>query len=219
MAKAQHTPIILGPTYEMERQSASPVAGIDEAGRGPWAGPVVAAAVILNPSNIPMGLNDSKKLSAIKRQILYAEIMDVAEVGVGTSSVEEIDQHNILQATFMAMQRAVDVLKSTPNTLLVDGNLNPKIKIQNEHPETHCIKKGDQKCLSIAAASIIAKVFRDKIMTDLSQKYPEYGWEKNAGYGVPHHQNALRLVGISPFHRKSFKPIRKIIDEDSNTNH
>ena len=186
------------------------IAGIDEAGRGPWAGPVVAAAVVLDQNNIPDGLNDSKKLSDKKREALYDLIIESADYGIGQASVDEIDAINILNATYLAMNRAVENLGQKPDHCLVDGNRDPKLGIS-----TQIIIKGDQKSLSIAAASILAKVFRDRIMTKLAENYPHYGWERNAGYGVPAHRDALRLVGISPHHRKSFKPIRESLLQDS----
>lgn len=186
------------------------IAGIDEAGRGPWAGPVVAAAVILDFNAIPEGLNDSKMLSKHKREILYEQIRTSAQFGIGEASVEEIDSLNILKATYLAMHRAVANLPLKPDHCLVDGNRDPKLGIA-----TQTIIKGDQKSLSIAAASILAKVFRDKIMQKLDAEYPHYGWSQNAGYGVPAHRDALRLVGISPYHRKSFKPIRESLLQDS----
>jgi len=193
------------PDFSFEDQHNCIVAGVDEAGRGPWAGPVVAAAVILDQSNYPVGLNDSKKLSAKKRETLFGPIMDNAIVGIGQASVEEIDSINILQATMLAMQRAVANLGTEPGHVLIDGNRCPEMEIPCE-----AIIKGDGRSFSIAAASIIAKTFRDRIMADLAKTWPDYGWEKNAGYGTALHQQGLNLVGISPHHRKSFKPIRKI---------
>ena len=198
------------PDFSFEDQHNCIVAGVDEAGRGPWAGPVVAAAVILDQSNYPVGLNDSKKLSAKKRETLFGPIMDNAIVGIGQASVEEIDSINILQATMLAMQRAVANLGTEPGHVLIDGNRCPEMEIPCE-----AIIKGDGRSFSIAAASIIAKTFRDRIMADLAKTWPDYGWEKNAGYGTALHQQGLNLVGISPHHRKSFKPIRKIQTQDS----
>jgi ribonuclease HII len=198
------------PDFSRETKLNCTVAGIDEVGRGPWAGPVVAAAVILDPGHTPIGLNDSKKLSPKKRLILNDAIKASAIWALGIVDVGEIDDINILQASLLAMRRAVSALSRQPGYCLVDGNKDPNLSIP-----TDCIIKGDGKSSSIAAASIIAKVFRDEYMTKLSQSYPAYGWEKNAGYGVPHHMEALRLVGISPHHRKSFKPIAKILNEDS----
>ena len=187
------------------------VAGVDEVGRGPLAGPVVAAAVILDPDAIPEGLNDSKKLTARRREALYDSIMEMAlSVGVGEASVEEIDAINILEASMLAMRRAVDALKLMPASLLVDGNRSPG----HDLPDL-CLVKGDGRSFSIAAASIVAKITRDRFMAEMAKIYPHYGWEKNAGYGVPAHMKGLKLVGISPLHRKSFAPVSKILNEDS----
>lgn len=196
------------PTYDLERQIMGRVCGVDEVGRGPWAGPVLTAAVILDPDNIPDGLNDSKKLSQKKREALYPLIMETAHVGFGEASVEEIDHHNILQATLIAMSRAVDNLTLKPDHALIDGIHLPKLICPASK-----IKKGDSISLSIAAASIVAKVKRDFLMKELDEIYPEYGWASNAGYGTRHHIDALRLVGPSRFHRKSFAPIRALISE------
>ena len=198
------------PDFSHEQQVTGPVAGIDEAGRGPWAGPVVAAAVILNPDKTPSGLNDSKKLTAKRREALYDEIITSADVGIGEASVEEIDALNILQATFLAMRRAVDNLTEKPAHLLIDGNQKPKIDI----PST-TIVKGDSLSLSIAAASIIAKVYRDRIMADLAKSFPDYGWETNAGYGTAAHRAGLDMVGVSPHHRKSYAPIARLMTQES----
>lgn len=188
------------------------IAGVDEAGRGPWAGPVVAAAAILNPADFPEGLNDSKKLSKKKRDALYPVIMEKAQIGIGIASVEEIDQTNILAASLLAMVRAVENLPQQVDGILVDGNREPPTDLPKK-----CLIKGDGRSLSIAAASIIAKNFRDKIMSDLAKIHPEYGWDKNAGYGVPKHIDALRLVGVTPYHRKSFAPVKRLLDEESET--
>lgn len=185
------------------------VAGVDEAGRGPWAGPVVAGAVILDRAAIPDGLDDSKKLSRSKRAVLFDAIRQTASVGVGQASVEEIDEINILQASLLAMSRALAQLSLRPGAILVDGTHAPRC----EQP-LQCVVKGDALSLSVAAASIIAKVTRDRIMEDLAEIYPTYGWERNAGYGTPEHRKALCLVGITPHHRKSFAPIREILTQD-----
>ena len=181
--------------------------GIDEVGRGPWAGPVVAAAVILPKSFSTTGIDDSKKLSKKKREVLFQEITSNSEYGVGYGSVYEIDRYNILQATFLAMRRAVTNLKSVPSRALIDGNIIP--------PGLPCdaksIVRGDSKVVSIAAASIIAKVTRDRLMANLAQLYPGYGWEKNFGYGVKEHREALKLLGITNEHRRSFKPIHNML--------
>lgn len=184
------------------------VAGIDEVGRGPWAGPVVAAAVILPLHAIPDALNDSKKLSATKRDILYTQLQEVATIGVGMASVTEIDTINILQATKLAMVRAVENLSTIPDVLLIDGNQPPTLP----NMEIETIVKGDSKSLSIAAASIIAKVTRDTLMQELAQTHPYYAWEKNAGYGTKAHQEGLAIHGITPHHRKSFRPIKELVD-------
>jgi len=182
------------------------VAGVDEAGRGPWAGPVVAAAVVLNPNAIPEGLNDSKKLKEAERERLFEAIMACASVGVGIAGVEEIDRSNILAATFHAMQRAVTALPTAPRLALVDGNKAPALPC----PSVPVIK-GDARSLSIAAASIIAKVTRDRMMTDLAAAFPGYAWEKNKGYGTAAHQAGIARMGLTPHHRRSFKPIREAL--------
>ena len=182
------------------------IAGIDEAGRGPWAGPVVSAAVILNEKNIPDGLNDSKKLSEKKRLSLFSSIYNFHSVGVGISSIEEIDTMNVLQATFLSMSRAVNDLNPQPEHVLVDGNLDPGLDFK-----TDCVVKGDSASLSIAAASIIAKVTRDNLMIELDGEYPYYCWKKNKGYGTSEHRKALEMYGPCKYHRKSFSPINKML--------
>lgn len=178
------------------------VAGVDEAGRGPLAGPVVAAAVILDPTCLPDGINDSKALTARKREALCQQIMECARVGIGIASVEEIDSINILWASMLAMTRAVDALGIDPAFTLVDGNRLPRWDRKSE-----AIVKGDALCLSIAAASIIAKHRRDCIMVELDREYPGYGWASNKGYGAKVHQEALRRLGPTPHHRRSFAPV------------
>ena len=181
--------------------------GVDEAGRGPWAGPVVAAAVILPEDFVTDRIDDSKKLSKKNRDILYENITNNADFGLGFSTVTEIDKLNILQATLLAMKRAVDNLNNVPVKALIDGNIIPK-----DLPcVAECIVKGDTKVVSIAAASIIAKVARDRFMTELAQFYPGYGWERNFGYGVKEHQQALKTLGVTSEHRRSFKPIHKML--------
>jgi len=182
------------------------IAGVDEAGRGPWAGPVYSAAVILNDNNIPEGINDSKKLSEKKRNSIYLEIISNHIYGVGIADVDEIDKLNILGATLLSMERAVNNLSTNPDFVLIDGNHEPKIEIDSES-----IIKGDTKSLSIAAASIIAKVERDEFMRQLDAQYPAYNWKKNKGYGTKDHQNALKTHGVTKYHRKSFSPVRKIL--------
>jgi len=203
-----------GPDWSAEagmlKKHSGYVCGVDEVGRGPLAGPVVAAAVILDPSQVPVGLNDSKKLSALKREKLFDLINAKAiAVSIAEASVGEVDEINILQASLLAMRRAVVGLETKANAALVDGNKDPSLKIP-----TQTLIKGDGRSLSIAAASIIAKVFRDRLMKNLAKDYPDYGWDKNAGYGVPNHMAALSLVGASPHHRRSFAPIRKILSEE-----
>ena len=188
-----------------------PVCGVDEAGRGPWAGPVVAGAVILDRSCVPAGLNDSKKLTAKRRDVLFDLITDTALVGVGIANVQEIDEVNILQATFLAMRRAVENLPQGPSHALIDGNKIPP----GLNCESQAIVKGDGRSLSIAAASIIAKVTRDRIMVSLAQQFPGYGWERNAGYGVKAHQEGLQRLGVTPHHRVSFKPIHKMLYQEN----
>lgn len=183
------------------------LAGVDEVGRGPLAGPVIAAAVILDPANIPEGLADSKALSAKKREFLNGLILQSSWVGVGEASVEEIDEINILQASLLAMERAVTALPQVPQHLLVDGNKLPKTL---PCPAT-AVVKGDARSQSIAAASIVAKTRRDAIMQDLAQQFPGYGWEKNAGYPTKQHREALVKIGLTPHHRRSFKPVHNIL--------
>lgn len=202
------------PDFSFEEKFEGPVAGLDEVGRGPLAGPVIAAAVILDPANIPDGLNDSKKLSQSRREELFTLIKASSLVGIGEASVDEIDEINILQASMLAMRRALGNLPSDPIACLVDGNRDPGLPFP-----TRCLIKGDALSLSIAAASIIAKVFRDKIMTELGESHPEYGWAQNAGYGVPHHLQALDAVGPSPHHRKTFQPVRRLLLKESLITH
>ena len=178
------------------------ICGIDEAGRGPWAGPVVASAVILDQSNFPQGLNDSKKLMHEKREALFGPIVNSSHVGIGIVSAAEIDAINILQATYLAMKRAVLNLKTQPTYALVDGNRAPPLpcKVQT-------IIKGDSLSLSIAAASIIAKVTRDRMMIEMDTQFPGYGFALHKGYGTAKHAAALAQLGPCAEHRKSFKPI------------
>ena len=182
------------------------IMGVDEVGRGPWAGPVTACAVILDPKNIPPGLNDSKKLNVKQRAKLFEKIMNSSLVSCVHVDVGEIDIINILQATFRAMERSISKLP-IPDHILIDGN---KLPPNLPSPATAIIK-GDSKSASIAAASIIAKVTRDRLMADLSVEYPGYGWEKNAGYGTKMHQLGLLNNGVTPHHRRSFKPIHKML--------
>ena len=193
-------------TRVLER-AQGPVCGVDEAGRGPWAGPVVAAAVILDPGNLPVGLNDSKKLSEERREALFDQIWEQARVGIGIADAGRIDQMNILQATMYAMQTAVSQLAPQPKFALIDGNMIP----DGLTCGAEALVKGDGRSLSIAAASIVAKVVRDRIMVDLAQQHPGYGWEKNAGYGTKAHMEALQNLGVTPHHRRSFKPVHNML--------
>ena len=183
------------------------VAGVDEAGRGPLAGPVIAAAVIFQKKRIPKGLNDSKKLTARTREKLYARILEKAiAVGVGEASVDEIDLINIRQATHLAMARAVRALSPAPAFALVDGNDAPALPCPCD-----TIVGGDGISLSIAAASIVAKVTRDRLMAELHELHPAYGWASNKGYGTEAHLLALKRHGTTPHHRRSFAPIHNIL--------
>lgn len=186
------------------------VAGVDEVGRGPLAGPVTAAAVVLDPDRIPEGLNDSKKLTARRREALAEELWQVADVSVAWASVEEIDEHNILRAAHIAMLRAVQGLKLPPDHLLIDGNLIPR----GTAISAEAVIKGDARSQSISAASIVAKVCRDKVMVDLAQQFPGYGWETNAGYGSAAHLSALENLGVTPHHRRSFKPVHNMLYQE-----
>lgn len=195
------------PTYRYEREHGPFTAGVDEAGRGPWAGPVVAAAVILNPKKAPSGIKDSKRLTREERGDLYALLMERALCAVGSASVEEIDYHNILGATKLAMQRAVAGLPQAPVAVLIDGNQPPKFDCR-----TIAIIGGDGISMSIAAASIIAKVTRDRLMAELHEAHPHYGFDRHVGYGTQAHQRALAEHGPCAIHRKSFAPIRALLD-------
>lgn len=214
------------PDFVLERRhgadSGRIVIGLDEAGRGPWAGPVVAAAAWLHPSALPAallaGLDDSKKLTAAARDRLHVEITALAgatsapalAVAVGRAEVEEIDDLNILQASLLAMRRACDglgpMLRAPIDMALVDGNRKPDLPCPAE-----TVVKGDARSLSIAAASIVAKVVRDREMDRLSEAFPGYGWERNRGYGTAEHQAALARLGVTPQHRRSFRPVRERI--------
>ena len=198
--------MILDYAYE-KRFGDCVIAGVDEVGRGPWAGPVLAAAVILDPNAVPEGLNDSKKLSAKRREALSEILLDVATCAIGEASVEEIDTINILQASLLAMRRAIEALPTAPQIALIDGRHAPKgLKCRSE-----TLVGGDHKSASIAAASIVAKVKRDRMMRELSEQYPHYGWETNAGYGTRAHRLGLLCHGVTPHHRRSFKPIHKML--------
>jgi len=198
------------PSFESERNlmksGCQSVAGTDEVGRGPLAGPVVAAAVVLNPKAIPEGLNDSKKLTARRREALFVEICASARFSVAQASVEEIDSLNIYHASHLAMCRAVEALGEVDH-VLVDGN---KIPVDMKPPATALVK-GDGRSLTIAAASILAKVTRDRLMVDLGQQHPAYDWGKNMGYPTKAHISALEQHGVTLHHRKTFKPVHNIL--------
>lgn len=201
-----------GPTLTLEMQLAArvggPVCGVDEAGRGPWAGPVSAGAVILNPDDLPAGIDDSKALTHKTRERLEIEIKAKALAwGVGFASVEEIDGSNILKATGLAMQRAVAVLELQPVAALVDGNYRFALPC-----EVQTAVKGDSLSLSIAAASILAKTARDRLMVELDARYPGYGFAGHKGYNAPVHQAALQTLGPCPAHRRSWAPIRALLE-------
>ena len=199
------------PDFSLERGLSGVVCGIDEVGRGPLAGPVVAAAVVLPlpiPALLADELDDSKKLSTAKREVLYTVLLAKARIGLGRAEVTEIDSLNILQATLLAMRRAYEaLLASGPvDHALVDGNRPPTLPCT-----VQCIVKGDGRSLSIAAASIAAKVTRDREMAALAAAWPGYGWERNAGYGTAAHLVALERLGASPHHRRSFAPVSRLI--------
>jgi ribonuclease HII len=186
------------------------VAGVDEVGRGPLAGPVTAAAVVLDPKCIPEGLNDSKKLTAKKRLDLYWQLLDCADVSIAHASVAEIDEINILRASHLAMERAIAGLQVLPEHVLIDGNMIPRgLRL----PATTLVK-GDSRSISISAASIVAKVCRDCVLVDLAQQHPGYGWETNMGYGSKKHMEALRSLGVTPHHRCSFKPVHNMLYQE-----
>jgi ribonuclease HII len=204
------------PTFELELAERDlgrwPIAGIDEAGRGPWAGPVVAAAVMLNPSNIPPGIDDSKALDEDGRDVIFRRIVESGAIfATGIADVERIDRDNILNATFWAMSEAFRTLAGNPRLVIVDGNRAPRLGC-----ETRTIVKGDAKCLSIAAASIVAKVTRDRMMIAFDRDHPGYGFARHKGYGTPEHKEALARLGVCALHRRSFRPIQLalgLIDE------
>ncbi|WCR10208.1 ribonuclease HII [Paracoccus stylophorae] len=199
------------PDYSFETlalaRGARLVAGVDEVGRGPLAGPVTAAAVVLDTASIPDGLNDSKKLTPARREVLAGWIMAHCQWSVAHVAVGDIDRLNIYHAAHLAMCRAVAGLRRAPCHVLVDGN---RIPADLGRP-AEAVVGGDGRCLSIAAASILAKVLRDRIMVDLAQQHPGYGWEANAGYATPAHRRALLDLGVTPHHRRSFAPVHNIL--------
>ncbi len=195
------------PNLTHERTHGGIVAGIDEAGRGPWAGPVVAAAAILGKKR-PPHMNDSKKLKAQDREAIFNVLITQCTYGVGIATTEEIDSLNILQATKLAMVRAFKNLGTMPCAVLIDGNQPPVLPCK-----VQAIIGGDGESLTIAAASIIAKVTRDRMMRQLALEHPGYGWERNAGYGTQCHQDAIATLGVTIHHRRSFRPIREILEK------
>lgn len=191
------------PDFTHEAALIPPICGIDEAGRGPLAGPVVAAAVILDPHNIPQGLNDSKALSQIARERLLNNIQQTAQIGIGIAEPAEIDDINILAATMVAMARAFAALPIQPKSALIDGNRAPALPCTVE-----TLVKGDARSVSIAAASIVAKVTRDAIMQNAHMRFPQYGFDAHKGYGTKAHKAAIAAHGPCPIHRFSFAPIK-----------
>jgi ribonuclease HII len=192
------------PCFKIEKAFPEPLAGVDEAGCAPLAGPVVAAAVVLDRTRFPRGINDSKVVPVKDREAICARLYKVARVGVGIATVEEIDRLNIYWARMLAMSRAVEALGFEPAWVLVDGNACPRWQRPSKP-----IVAGDTKCRSIAAASIVAKVTRDRIMADYARDYPGYGWETNKGYPTPDHCRALKALGPTPIHRQSFARVRE----------
>ena len=197
------------PNLAIEQSIDGPVAGLDEAGRGPLAGPVVAAAVVFHtlPSRRKLrSIDDSKQMLPEKREEVFAWLGGYAHVAVGRASVEEIDALNILWASMLAMRRAMEALAVTPLLALIDGDRAPDIACPSR-----CVVGGDALCISIAAASIVAKVTRDREMTALAERHPGYGWERNMGYGTPEHRLGIDLLGINPQHRRTFRPISELL--------
>ena len=204
------------PDFELEDKYKGIVAGVDEAGRGPWVGPVVAGCAVFLNRNVDEklleNLNDSKKLSKKKREMLYDLILKEADkgnmlIGIGAASAKEIDDINILNASFLAMKRAIEKSGVKADMVLVDGNREPK----NFQSAVKCVVKGDAKCYSISAASILAKVYRDRLMEKMAEVYPHYGFEKNAGYGTKAHIEGLKQYGVTPEHRRSYAPIKEFL--------
>lgn len=192
------------------RCGSQAIAGVDEVGRGPLAGPVTAAAVVLDPAHLPQGLADSKVLTATRRKVLAESIRTHARWAVAHASVAEIDTLNILQASHLAMRRALMALGLPLDAALIDGN-----RLPTDLPcPAQAVIKGDARCMSIAAASILAKVARDALMADLVLQCPGYGWERNAGYGSAQHLDALKRLGVTAHHRRSFAPVRRMLHEE-----
>lgn len=215
--KIQQKAVAFAPDYSLERRAIKRhhglVAGVDEAGRGPLAGPVVSAAVVfLDERVIPAGLNDSKKLSEDMRERLYdqlreGEVLGRVIIGLGIGGIERIDRDNILAASLWSMGEAVSQLAAVPACCLIDGNRLPRLAMAGE-----ALIKGDGRSLSIAAASIVAKVTRDRMMRQLDEAFPQYKWASNKGYGTRDHREALQRYGVSPHHRRSFEPVRVLLE-------
>ena len=199
------------PCFKLEMPFPTPLAGVDEAGCAPLAGPVVAAAVVLDRDRFPRGIDDSKKLPLETREAIFGRLQKVAAIGVGIASVEEIEQLNIYWARMLAMSRAVEALAAAagyePAWVLVDGNACPRWQRPSQ-----AIIAGDAKCRSIAAASIVAKVTRDRIMAEHARTHPGYGWETNRGYPTPQHIRAIREIGLTPLHRRTFSKVREHVE-------
>lgn len=196
-----------------EADAAHPVCGIDEAGRGPWAGPVVAAAVILGRGDLPEGLDDSKRLAPARRAEMFALLKSSAQIGIGSASVVEIDALNILQASLLAMRRAVAALPRHPAMALVDGLHAPA----GLPCPARTLIGGDGRSASVAAASVVAKVVRDRMMVALARRWPGYGWDTNMGYGTRAHAAGLAAHGVSPLHRRSFRPVHNMLTEETSS--
>jgi ribonuclease HII len=208
---ARVLPLKSEPSFELEAELmaryGAPVAGIDEAGRGPWAGPVVVAAVILNPDRIPEGLNDSKLLTPQEREDRYVEIMATSIVSVAVGPVKQIDRINILQASLWGMRKVYRGLQVPVGAALIDGNIVPR-----RFPcRARAVIGGDGLSLSVAAASIVAKVTRDRMMVKLSRRYRRYAWDSNKGYGTREHAEAIEKHGVCTHHRRSFSPIERAL--------
>lgn len=210
------------PDFSFEDRYTGLVCGIDEAGRGPLAGPVVAAAVVIRRDEMPAGIltqiNDSKVLTAEKRAFLFSKIYEYAHVSLAEASVAEIDRLNILQASLLAMKKAHAKLRkqmhAPPVAALVDGNQKPSL----DRVTIETIVQGDARSFSIAAASIIAKHYRDQLMLKHAKQFPHYGWDRNAGYGTPQHLKAIEIHGVTPLHRRSFAPVSKQLVKESSAN-
>jgi ribonuclease HII len=209
---AESLPVVeICPSFDLEAELMDkyqgPVAGVDEAGRGPWAGPVVAACVVLDPKRIPEGLNDSKQLTPQAREERYAEIIATAKVGWAIGTVRRIDRMNILQADLWAMRAAYRAMQFKAVAALIDGNVKPR-----RFPcPARAVVDADCLSLSVAAASIVAKVTRDRLMVKLSRRYRRYGWERNKGYGTREHAEAIKKHGVCTHHRRSFSPIERAL--------